>query len=84
VTWAAIRSNLPARKLTEKGVETFAGAALLGKVEIAFAIRYWSGHALAQTDRFTFAGKVYDIASVVESEWRKELVLLGTAGANRG
>jgi SPP1 family predicted phage head-tail adaptor len=86
-TWAPIAhggGTLWARKLTEKGLEAFAGAALLGKAEVAFAIRYWPTHGLTQMHRFTFAGRIYNIASVVESEHRTELVLLGMSGANRG
>ena len=86
-TWAPIAhggGTLWARKLSEKGLEVFAGAALLGKAEVAFAIRYWPANGLSQMHRFTFQGKVYNIASVVESEFRKELVLLGMSGANRG
>lgn len=83
VTWATVRT-VWARRLSEKGVETFAGAALLGKVEAGFAIRYWPAHGLDQEHRFTHAGRVYNISSVVESERRTELVLLGTSGANRG
>lgn len=86
-TWAPIThggGTLWARKLSEKGVETFAGAALLGKVEAGFAIRYWPAHGIDQEHRFTHAGRVYNIISVVESEHRAELVLLGISGANRG
>jgi SPP1 family predicted phage head-tail adaptor len=86
-TWAPIThaaGNVWARRLTEKGVESFGGAALLGKVDIGFAIRYWPGHGLDQMHRFTHAGRVFNVSSVVESERRQELVLLGTAGANRG
>ena len=86
-TWAPIAhggGTLWARKLSEKGLEVFAGAALIGKVEIAFAIRYWPAHGLGPMHRFAFKGAVYNIGSVVESEHRQELVLLGTSGANRG
>lgn len=83
LTWAPLRT-VWARKLSEKGVETFAGAALLGKVEIGFAIRYWPDHPLDQRHSFLYQGRHFNISSVVESERRTELVLLGTAGANRG
>lgn len=87
VTWAAVShggGTLWARRLTEKAVETFAGAALLGKVDIGFAIRYWPAHGLDQMHRFTHDGRIYNITSVIETERRAELVLLGTSGANRG
>jgi SPP1 family predicted phage head-tail adaptor len=86
-TWAPIAhagGTVWARRLTEKGVEAFAGAALVGKVEIGFAIRYWPGHGLGQTHRFIHDGRTYSVSSVVESERRQELVLLGTSGVNRG
>lgn len=86
-TWAPIArggGTLWARRLTEKAVEAFAGAALVGKVEIGFAIRYWPAHGLGQTHRFVHDGRVYSISSVVESERRQELILLGTSGVNRG
>jgi len=86
-TWAPIArggGTLWARKLTEKGLEAFAGNRLLGKVDAAFAIRYWPAHGLDALHRFTHDGRVFNIASVVESEHRTELVLLGTSGANRG
>jgi SPP1 family predicted phage head-tail adaptor len=85
--WAPIAhggGTLWARRLTEKGVEAFAGGALIGKVEIGFAIRYWPAHGLSPLHRFTHEGRVFNITSVVESERRQELVLLGSAGANRG
>ena len=62
----------------------FAGAALLGKVEIGFSIRWWKDHGISQMHRFTHQGRVYNIASAVEAERHTELVLLGTSGANRG
>ena len=86
-SWAPIAhggGTLWARQLTEKGLEAFSGNRLLGKVEAAFAIRYWPGHGLDALHRFTHAGRVFNVVSVVESERRQELVLLGTAGANRG
>lgn len=86
-TWAPIAhagGTVWARRLTEKGVEAFAGAALIGKVDIGFAIRYWPAHGLTQETRFTHDGRVYNISSVVESERRQELVVLGSSGANRG
>lgn len=86
-TWAPIAhasGTVWARRLTEKAVETFAGAALLGKVEIGFAIRYWPAHGLDKLHRFTHDGRVFSITSVIESERRAELILLGTAGTNRG
>lgn len=81
--WKPVRT-VYARRLSEKGVETFSGQALLGKVEIGFAIYYRPDHGITQRHRFTFQGKHFNISSVTESEWRTELVLLGTAGANRG
>jgi head-tail adaptor len=86
-TWAPIAhggGTLWARKLTEKAVEAFSGSRLLGKVEAAYAIRYWPGHGLGALHRFVHQGRVYSMVDVVESEHRQELVLLGTAGANRG
>lgn len=86
-TWAPIAragGTLWARKVTEKGVEVLAGARLLGKVDAAFAIRYWPGHGLDALHRFTHAGRVFNVVGVVETERRQELVLFGTAGANRG
>ncbi len=83
LSWTPLRT-VWARKLSEKGVEVFAGAALLGKVEIGFAIRYWRGHPLDQRHSFLFQGRHFNISSVVESERHTEIVLLGTAGANRG
>ena len=86
-TWAPIAhggGTLWARRLTEKAVEAFAGAALLGKVEIGFAIRYWPAHGLDQLHRFIHDGRTYSVSSVVESERRQELILLGTSGANNG
>lgn len=83
LTWQPLRT-VWARKLTEKGVEAFAGNRLVGKVEIGFAIRYWPGHPLDQRHSFTYQGRHFNISSVVESERRTELVLLGTAGANLG
>lgn len=88
-TWAAVSRGggvLWARKLTEKGMEAFAGNRLLGKVEIAMAIRWWPAHGLDALHRFVDLrdNRIYNIVSVVESEHRTELVLLGTSGANRG
>jgi SPP1 family predicted phage head-tail adaptor len=86
-TWAPMThagGTVWARRLTEKAVETFSGAALLGKIDLGFAIRYWPGHALDQMHRFTHEGRVFNVSSVVESERRQELILLGTAGANSG
>lgn len=86
-TWTPIAhagGTVWARRLTQKAVEVFAGAALLGKVEIGFAIRYWPAHGLTQLHRFVHDGRVYSISSVIETEHRAELVLLGTSGANRG
>lgn len=86
-TWAPIAhagGTVWARRLTEKAVEAFAGSALVGKVEIGFAIRYWPDHGLGQTHRFVHDGRTFNITSVVESERRVELVLLGQSGANRG
>lgn len=73
-----------ARRLTTKAVETFAGQAMLGKVEIGFSILYWPNHGITQRHRFTFDGAVFNISSVVEAERRTELILLGTSGANDG
>lgn len=81
--WRTVRT-VWARRLTTKAVETFAGQALLGKVEIGFSIRYWPSHGITQRHRFTFDDAVYSISSVVEAERRTELILLGTSGANRG
>ncbi len=86
-TWSPIAhggGTLWARRLSEKGVETFAGAALLGKVEIGFALRHWPSHGLDAMHRFTHQGRVFNITSVVESERGQELIILGTSGANRG
>lgn len=82
-TWQGI-NTVWARRLTERGVELFAGQALIGKTEIGFAIRYFSGHNLDATCRFVFDGRSYNIAAVVESIRHQELVLLGSAGANDG
>ncbi len=73
-----------ARKLTERGVEVFAARITLAKVEIGFAIRWWAGHPLDARHRFIYQGKVFNIVSVIESERRTELVVLGVAGANDG
>lgn len=86
-TWAPIArgsGTLWARPLTEKGLEAFAGNRLLGKVEAAFAVRYWPAHGLDALHRFTHAGRVFNVVGVVESVRHQELVLLGTAGASRG
>lgn len=82
--WRAIKGKVWARRLTTKAVETFAGQAMLGKVEIGFSILYWPNHGITQRHRFTFDGAVYSISSVVEAERRTELILLGTSGANLG
>ena len=99
-TWQAVRT-VAARRLTEKGVEAFAGARLLGdvrldnnlvrarllgKVELAYAIRWWPGHGVDALHRFVDLRdqRIYNIVSAVESEHHWELVLMGTAGANRG
>lgn len=84
-TWQAVRT-VAARRLTEKGVEAFAGARLLGKVELAFAIRWWPRHGVDALHRFVNIedGRIYNITSVVESERHAELVLLGHAGTNVG
>lgn len=79
-----LRPNVPARKLTERGLEVFAGARFIGKVEMGVAIRYWPGHGLDARHRFFHEGRIFNIVSVVESERRSELILLGTAGANDG
>ena len=87
-TWAPIARGSSGvvwgRKLTERGVELFAGDALLGKVEIGFAIRWWSGHGLTPQHRLTWRGTVYSITAVIESQRKQELILLVTAGVNRG
>ena len=83
-TWQQVKPPVRARRLTTKAMETFAGQAMLGTVEIGFSIRYWPNHGLGQRHRFTFNGSVYSISSVVEAERRVELILLGTTGANRG
>lgn len=84
-TWEAVRT-VSARRLTEKGVETFAGARLLGRVELAYAIRWWKDHGIDAMHRFVDLrdNRIYNIVSAVESERHWELVLMGTAGANRG
>lgn len=84
-TWQAVRT-VAARRLTEKGVEAFAGARLLGKVELAYAIRWWPGHGIDALHRFVDLRdqRIYNIVSAVESEHHWELVLMGTAGSNRG
>ena len=88
ITWAPIARGASGvvwgRKLSERGVELFAGDALLGKVETGFAIRWWSGHGLTPQHRLTWRGTVYSIAAVVESQRKQELVLLATTGVNRG
>ena len=81
--WRTVK-KVWARRLTTKAVETFAGQALLGKVEIGFSILYWPNHGIGLRHRFTFDGAIYSISSVVEAERRTELILLGTSGANRG
>jgi head-tail adaptor len=86
-TWLPIvrgGGTLWARKLSEKGLERFAGARLIATVEVAVAVRYWPAHELDALCRFVLGGRVYNVASVVETEHRAELVLLGTAGANCG
>lgn len=87
-TWAPIARGasgvVSGRKLTERGVEVFAGHALLGKVEIGFAIRWWASHGLTPQHRFTWRGTVYSIVAVIESQPKVELILLATAGLNRG
>lgn len=84
-TWQTVRT-VAARRLTEKGLEAFAGARLLAKVELAFAIRWWPQHGVDALHRFVNVedGRIYNIASVVESERHTELVLLGHAGTNVG
>jgi head-tail adaptor len=85
-TWQTVRT-VPARRLTEKGLEAFAGARLLGKVDIAYAVRWWPGSdAVDQLHRFVDLrdNRIFNIVSAVESEHHWELVLMGTAGANRG
>ena len=86
-TWAPIAhggGTLWARKLSEKGLERFAGARHLATAEVAFAVRYWPAHGLSALNRFQWAGKVWNVISVVETEHRAELVLVGTSGSNRG
>lgn len=82
-TFAPLRT-VWARKLSERGVETFAARLTLAKVEIGFAIRYWTGHPLDARHRFIYQGKVYNIVSAIESERHTELVVLGVSGANLG
>lgn len=84
-TWQTVRT-VYARRLTEKGLEAFSGSRLLGKVEVAYAIRWWPDHGIDQLNRFVDLRdqRIYNVVSAVESERRWELVLMGTAGANGG
>lgn len=83
-TWQDVKPAVWARRLTTRAMETFAGQALLGTVEIGFSIRYWPNHGIGQRHRFTFNGTIYSISSVVEADRRVELIILGTSGANLG
>lgn len=76
--------TVPARKLTERGVEAFAANVTLGKVEIGFAIRWWPGWPLDARHRFIFQGRIFNIVSAIESEHQVEIVVLGVAGSNSG
>jgi SPP1 family predicted phage head-tail adaptor len=82
-TWGQV-ADVWARRLTEKGVEAFTGSALLGKVEVGFAILNPTMFTVDEKMRVTYKGRIYSLASAVETIDRKELILLGTAGANRG
>lgn len=73
-----------ARKLTERGVEAFAGQALLGVVEVGFSIRNAPDLQLDQRSRFDWGGRWYNILSVTVAEGRAELILLANTGRGNG
>ena len=64
--WETVR-EVWARRLTEKGVEAFTGAALLGKVEVGFAILNSREFTVDEKMRVTYAGRIYSLASAVET-----------------
>lgn len=72
------------RKLSQKGLEAFYNNALIGRDDVAIAIRWWPNCPIDAKCRFTLQGKIYNVAHVAESVRRSELVLIGQAGANRG
>lgn len=73
-----------ARKLSERGIETFAGQAQLGAVDVGFAIRNTPGLQLDQRSRFQWGGRWFGVVSVAVAEGRAELILLGTGGKSDG
>ena len=83
-SWVDLRTNVWARKLSERAVEVFAANTTLAKAEVGFAIRWWPDSPLDARHRFLYGGRIFNIVSVVESERRTEIVVLGVAGANRG